>query len=215
MKLIKSIALQIFITVSLLFASSEVSMAQSAEVEQLMLNVEKLSQLKNILADMKKGYTIVSTGYNSIKNIAQGSFSLHEVFLDGLLLVSPEVKKYYKVAEIIGYQSDILTEHKSAYKKFSSAGIFSTGELDYLERVYGKLINESVQNLDRLLMVITSSKLRMSDDERLKSIDRIHEDILDKLTFLRSFNRQTSMLGIARAKENSEIKTTSRYFQNQ
>ncbi|MGY4383932.1 preprotein translocase subunit YajC [Pedobacter sp. UYP24] len=58
------------------------SRAQSTEVQQLLLNVEKLSQLKNILSDMKKGYTIVTNGYNAVKNISQGNFSLHEVFLE-------------------------------------------------------------------------------------------------------------------------------------
>lgn len=54
----------------LLFMASFRGHAQSAEIQQLLLNVEKLSQLKNILTDMKKGYTIISNGYNSVKNIA-------------------------------------------------------------------------------------------------------------------------------------------------
>lgn len=41
----------------LLFCAFGISVrAQSQEAQQLLLNVEKLSQLKNILADMKKGY---------------------------------------------------------------------------------------------------------------------------------------------------------------
>ncbi len=34
--------------------------AQSNEVTQLLLNVEKLTQFKQILSDMKKGYQILS-----------------------------------------------------------------------------------------------------------------------------------------------------------
>lgn len=186
--------------------------AQSTEVQQLLLNVEKLSQLKNILSDMKKGYTILTTGYNSVKNIAQGNFSLHEVFLDGLMLVSPEIKKYHKVADIITYQGNILSEYKSAYKRFSGSGTFSVSELDYLGKVYKKLFDESVQNLDRLLMVVTANKLRMSDDERLQAIDRIYEDTIDKLTFLRSFNRETGMLSLQRTREKAELKGIGDYF---
>jgi hypothetical protein len=33
--------------------------AQKAEIEQLLLNVEKLAQFKQILKDMKKGYDVV------------------------------------------------------------------------------------------------------------------------------------------------------------
>src|SRR5258708_5502248 len=68
---------------------------------QLILDTEKLTELKAILSDMYKSYEIINKGYNDIKNIAQGNFNLHEVFLDGLLAVSPAVKNYERVADII------------------------------------------------------------------------------------------------------------------
>lgn len=187
--------------------------AQSNEVQQLLLNVEKLSQMKNILSDMKRGYIMLHNGYNAVKNVAQGNFNLHEVFLDGLMVVSPEVRKYHKVAEIVRLQASILADYKSAFKRLSASDVFSTSDLGYLEQVYGRLNRENLQNLDKLLMVITSSKLRMSDEERLKAIDRIHSDMADKLVFLRSFNRDTDLLGLQRAKERADVSAVSGYFQ--
>ncbi|WP_461791657.1 TerB family tellurite resistance protein [Pedobacter sp.] len=196
-------------------ALSIVASAQSAEVQQLMLNVEKLSQLKNILSDMKRGYTILSGGYNTVKNIAQGNFSLHEVFLDGLMVVSPEVRKYHKVAEILRFQVDILSGYKSALKRFSVAEVFSSSDRDYLKRVYGRLNKGSLQNLDRLLMVVTSSKLRMDDSERLSAIDRIHADMSDKLLFLRAFNRDVGLLELQRSKAGAEMRSVREMFREQ
>lgn len=197
----------------LMVLTANLSKAQSTEVQQLLLNVEKLSQFKNILSDMKKGYQIVSTGYNAVKNISQGNFSLHEVFMDGLMLVSPEVRKYHKVADIITYQSAIVTEYKSAFSRFKSSGTFSAGELDYLGKVYGQLFDQSVNNLDALLTIITASQLRMSDDERLQAIDRIFADTQDKLSFLRDFNQKASMLNLQRAKEKADIQTLQKIYQ--
>lgn len=188
------------------------SFGQSTEVQQLTLNVEKLSQLKNILRDMKKGYTIVSTGYNSVKNIAQGNFSLHDLFLNGLWLVSPEVRKYYKITEIIRYQKDIVLEYKSAFKRFAAGGTFNVSELNYLSKVYSKLFDESLDNLDQLAMVITANKLRMSDDERMQAIDKIFANTEDKLIFLRDFNRKTSILHVQRQHEKAEINGLGNYF---
>lgn len=168
--------------------------AQSTEAQQLLLNVEKLSQLKNILRDMKKGYTVISNGYNAVKNISQGNFSIHEVFIDGLMLVSPEVRKYRRVADIITDQKDILSEYKAALKRFRSADVFNANELTYLSDVYASLFSQSLDNLDELTMVITANHLRMNDEERLKAIDRIFGDTSDKLTFLRSFNREAGLL---------------------
>ncbi len=188
------------------------SFGQSTEVQQLTLNVEKLSQLKNILRDMKKGYTIVSTGYNSVKNIAQGNFSLHDLFLNGLWLVSPEVRKYYKITEIIRFQKDIVLEYKSAFKRFAAGGTFNASELNYMSKVYSKLFDESLDNLDQLAMVITANKLRMSDDERMQAIDKIFADTEEKLFYLRDFNRKTSILHVQRQHEKAEINGLGNYF---
>ena len=87
-------------------------MAQTDEIAQLLLNVEKLAQFKQILSDMKKGYEILNGGYNTIKDLSQGNFSLHKTFLDALMEVSPTVKKYKRVADIINYQVILVKEYK-------------------------------------------------------------------------------------------------------
>lgn len=173
--------------------------AQSTEVQQLLLNVEKLSQFKNILKDMKAGYQIISTGYNAVRDISKGNFSLHETFLDGLMAVSPEVRKYHKIVGIVKMQGTILSEYKVAFYAFKSGNSFSVQEVNYMASVYGQLNKQSLQNLDALLMVITAGQLRMSDDERLEAIDRIFEDMQEKLSFLRHFNTQG--IGISRQRK--------------
>ncbi|WP_448103464.1 TerB family tellurite resistance protein [Pedobacter panaciterrae] len=202
---------RILIVCCMLFGFSTVR-GQSQEAQQLLLNVEKLSQLKNILSDMRKGYEVVSKGYSVMKNIAQGNFSLHEVFLDGLWLVSPEVRKYYRIADIIRYQSAILSEYRSAFKRFTSSGNFSVEELEYLSKVYKKLFDQSLDNLDQLAMVITANKMRMSDEERLAAIDRIFTGTEDMLLFLRSFNQSTSILGLQRECEKADVEGLGDYF---
>jgi hypothetical protein len=189
-----------------------VGYAQSQEAQQLLLNVEKLSQLKSILSDMKRGYQVVSKGYNAVKDIAQGNFSLHEVFLDGLMLVSPEVRKYSKIPEIISLQADLMSEYKGAFKRFRAGGNFSASELDYLGKVYGELFSSSLENLNQLAMVVTAGKLRMSDEDRLRVIDRVFVDVQDKLVFLRGFNRSASVLNVEREKEKVEISGVERLY---
>lgn len=197
----------LFVSVSLAVFGLPVR-AQSTEVQQLLLNVEKLSQLKNILRDMKKGYEVVSKGYNAVKNISQGNFSLHEVFLDGLMLVSPEVKKYRRVADIIRDQKNLVSEYKAAFKSFQSSGGLNLSELDYLGRVYKQLFDQSLNSLDELVTVITAGSLRMSDEQRLKAIDRIFADTQDKLMFLRSFNQQAMLLSQQRIRQRAELGDT-------
>lgn len=189
----------------ILFLSCGNAFAQSNEAKQLLLNVEKLAQFKQILTDLKKGYDILSEGYNTIKDISQGNFDLHKVFLDGLMEVSPAVKKYKKVSDIIRMQLQLVKEYKGAFKRFKNNDLFNIKELDYLSRVYSNLFDQSLKNLDALVTVITANQLRMTDDERLKSIDKIYEDMQDKLVFLRHFNNNTTILAVQRGKERNDV----------
>ncbi|MGX5690268.1 TerB family tellurite resistance protein [Arcticibacter tournemirensis] len=189
--------------------------AQSFEAQQLLLNYEKLIQMKDILADMKKGYAIVSKGYNTIKDISEGNFNLHDAFIQGLMAVNPAIKNYKRVPDIISYQKSILSEYKSAFQNFKNSGVFNSNEIGYLGNVYGNLFNQSLQNLDELATVVTASKLSMSDDERLNAIDRIFADTEDKLQFLRDFNRQTQVLVLQRSKEKKDVSDTQKLYHNQ
>lgn len=183
------------------------ALAQKEEIAQLLLNVEKLAQFEQILSDMKKGYEILSGGYNTIKDLSEGNFSLHKTFLDALLEVSPTVKNYKRVADIVDYQIILVKEYKSAFNRFKQDNNFNQQELAYLESVYENLFKQSLNNLDDLVTIITAKKLRMSDDERLGAIDKIFADMQDKLLFLRYFNNNTTVLAVQRAKERNDAKT--------
>ncbi|HET7117759.1 MAG TPA: TerB family tellurite resistance protein [Hanamia sp.] len=188
------------------------AVAQEDEIEQLLLNVEKLTQFKQILSDMKKNYQILSGGYNTIKNIAEGNFNLHKAFLDGLLEVSPTVRNYRRVADIVNDQVVLIKEYRNAYGRFKQDNNFNPDELAYLGRVYDNLFQGSLRNLDELLTVITAGKARMSDDERLQAIDRIYSDMQDKLMFLRHFNNNTTILAVQRAKERNDVQAINKVY---
>jgi hypothetical protein len=187
-------------------AGSVPAFAQETELAQLALNIEKLAQFKQILSDLKKGYEILTGGYNTIKNISEGDFKLHQVFLDGLMQVSPAVKKYKRVGDIIDYQLRMVSEYKSAFNRFKQSKQFTDNEIGYIGKVYSNLINRSLENLDDLSVIITAGKLRMSDEERLAAIDDIYKEVSDKLGFLRAFNNQTQVLALQRAKESKDVK---------
>ena len=126
--------------------------------------------------------------------------------------VSPAVKKYRRVADIILTQSMLVKEYKGAFNRFKGTNLFNDKEINYMAGVYGNLFNKSLESLDELLMVITANKLRMSDDERLAAIDRIFADMEDKLLFLRNFNRSTNILSMQRGKEFIDTKLSKQLY---
>jgi hypothetical protein len=184
-------------------AKAQVSTGQ--DMQQLLYDIEKLTQFKAILSDMQQGYSILTQGYQQVKDLSQGNFNLHSVFLNGLLQVNPEVAKYARVADIVANEVSILSEYKKAYKQFQSSGNFNADELDYLAKVYAQLTSAALNDVNDLSNILTASKLRMSDDERLSAIDRIYASNSDKLSFLRDFNRRANVLFLQKQQEQNEV----------
>ena len=199
-------------TVYLLLGSPSPVKAQSAEIQQLILNIEKLSQFKKILSDIKKGYDMLSGGYKTVKDMSEGNFSLHKTFLDALMQVSPVVKNYKRVGDIVEYQFTLVKESRKGIDRILKNESFSQKEIQYFEKVYSNLSKESLRNIDELTSILTADKFRMSDDERLEAIDKIYEDMQQKVLFLRDFNGSASVLALQRSKEISDAQAV-RSFQ--
>jgi len=100
-----------------------------------------------------------------------------------------------------------VKQYKIAFNAFRSSNLFSIEEMEYMSAVYGRLTKESLKNLEELMLIVTASKLRMSDDERLNGIDRIYANMEDAWLFLCDFNNRAKMLGLQRAKANNDVET--------
>ncbi|MDB4921845.1 TerB family tellurite resistance protein [Mucilaginibacter sp.] len=194
--------------------SSEISRAQSVAqcLEQLSLDYRKLAGLKSILQQMYKGYEVLNKSYNAVKAVSQGNFSLHEAFLDGLMLVSPAVRKYPRIADIINDQAALVGEYKAACTTFRRDPHFDPDETGYMMAVYDHLVSASLKNLDDLTMVVTDSQLRMSDAERLTAIDRIYTDSHSQLSFLRRFNDQAYKTALQRSRDVNDRRTLKKLY---
>lgn len=203
--------LRMFICLSLIV--SQTAMSQTQEATQLILNYEKLKQLEEILDNMYKGYKILSQGYNRIKDIAEGNYNIHQVFLDGLFAINPSIARYKRIPDIIRYQQLLMKEYRRAFNRFRNDSNLTPDEIIYLEKVYDYLIKQSLKNLEELAMIVTANKLRMSDDERIQSIERIYFDIENKLAFLRYFNNSTQVLVLQRAKEGSDVEAAKKLYE--
>jgi hypothetical protein len=201
----KFISLAGFLFCAFSFKPAAAQVSTGQDIQQLLYDIEKLTQFKAILSDMQRGYTMLTQGYEQVKSLAQGNLNLHSAFLDGLLAVNPEVAKYARVADIIADEASIVSEYKRAYRQFRNSGSFNANELDYLLRVYSQLTSAALNDVNELANIITASKLRMSDDERLSAIDRIYASSSDKLNFLRDFNRRTNVLLLQRQTDQNEV----------
>lgn len=173
-------------------------------IRQLALDYQKLSSMKQILGQLYTDYHVLIKGYAALRGASRGNFDLHKTFLDGLLLVSPAVRRYPRVADIIRDQSLLLGGYHAAWSSFRRSGNFSPDELAYMLSVYNDLTGASLKTLNNLAMVLSDGGMRMNDAERLAAIDRIYEGSRGQLDFLNSFNDHNYRLAFQRSVDDND-----------
>lgn len=184
-------------------------------LEQLALDIQKLSELRTILQDMYNGYETVDKGYTGIRDIVRSNFELHKAFLDGLLAVSPNVRQYYRVAAIMDMDRSLIIESRSAEKIWLTSGVFTADELGYIHRLYASVTGRAGNYLDRLTMLLTDDRLRMSDAGRMQGIDGIYADVTSDLDGLRRYNDGVRVQVLQRQKEMQHINLLKSMYGNQ
>lgn len=159
------------IIVMLVFRVSAFSQVQ--ELEQLKINLEKLLQLKMMLAQAKQGYQTLSNGFNAVRDATKGNFDLHKGQLDQLLIVSEKVRssptlqrssRNYEVADQELANWMILVR---------SLGLFDPKELEEMKKEFLVVITQSKDDQQVLSILLRDGALRMSDGERLSLMEMI------------------------------------------
>lgn len=151
--------------------------AQDDEIQQLLLNVQKLEHLKEILESMKEKYQVLSQGYQQVNALSEGNFRMHEVFLNRLLQVNPKVKSYYRVSEIIRLQIQLVQAISASKNEIQLNGFLDGEELGQVLRVYSSFSASAFKNLEELTLLLSDGKLQMDDWERIQGIDRVYESM--------------------------------------
>jgi hypothetical protein len=197
---------RIFIVVLVLLFISETANAQSKWKEML----QQIAALQVYIGYAKKGYNIANKGINTFRNIKKGEFDLHQDFFNSLKNVNPAISNYTKVAEIIYYQVRVIKQSKQALQGIREGKQFTPVELDYCKAVFENLLNECVKTIDELLLVLTPGKpesdsYRMTDDERIKRIDKVYLDMQDKYSFCSAFSEEAGLLLMQRTNEQVQL----------
>ncbi len=155
------------------------------DIEQLKLDYQKLAQLKTLLKDMYRDYDVLKNGYEHIRSMAKGNFNLHQDFLNALLLVSPAVREYVGVRNVLQKEALLVKAYRAGERMYSSGGNFNASQLAYISGLYASLLAGSERNLDELNLVLSDGKLRMSDAERMAAVDWIDRDMDQRLVMMR------------------------------
>lgn len=200
----------IVIIVVLLFRFSV--FAQTQELEQLKINLEKLVQLKLMLAQAKQGYQTLTNGYNAVRDVAKGNFNLHKKQLDLLLVVSDQVRLSPAIQKSQNNYGSMEKEVSDWMQVVRSLGLFTSKELDEMNRDFLVIIVKSTDDKKTLSLVLNDGTLRMNDAERLSLMEMISANSDQYLASVRQkVNAQTG-IAVARAQTKKDRDAIKRLY---
>lgn len=140
---------------------------------------------------------------------------LYAKYYTDLWKVKAAISYYQRIREITIKQVYLVEEYRRAWHLAKSDKNFSPRELAYIYNVYTGILDESVKNMDQILLIVNSFKTQMSDAKRLELINQAANRIDQNYTDLIQFNNQNLLLSMQRTRAQKQIKSVQRLYQLQ
>ena len=129
---------------------------------------------------------------------------LYASYYNELWEIKTAIVYYKRFKDLTEKQVAIVDEYKWAWNLLKQDKHFTPEELKEMEKVYSGILEESVNNLDQLLMIVNSFKTQMTDAKRLEMINAAANKMDNLYSDLKQFNTQNSKLSIQRSKSLEE-----------
>lgn len=130
---------------------------------------------------------------------------LYADYFDELWKVKAALAYYHRIRDMMDLQKELVREYSRVWKGLKQDPRFTPAERAYMAQVYTGIIDNSLQDLDRLLLVIQSFSVQMRDADRLALIQSAANALEGRYQDLRSFNEQNIRLAVQRAKGEQEL----------
>jgi hypothetical protein len=173
--------------------------------------IEQIAALKIYAGYLEKGYKIAGTGLKTVKDIKNGEFNLHSSFMNSLKTVSPAIRNDVRVAEFLAIQIEIRKAFDNPYL----SQLLSPSHQLYIASVREKVLDECNADLDELMLIVTSGKIEMKDDERLKRLEKVYASVKEKAQFAQSFKVQVSLLMRQKENEQKSVTQLMKYYEKE
>lgn len=158
---------------------------QNAEKE--LENKMQLDKLNNISGWLDKEKKLYADYYQELQKVKQ------------------VIADYQVVKRIIQQQSQLVREYKTAYNLFKQDNNFSADQLSSMGNVYNGILQESIRNLDDVMLAVNAFTTQMSDAERLEVIHKASGGMQKNLDDLRQFNNRNIQYSLQVAKDKNDM----------
>ena len=160
-------------------------------------------QVENVLSKLK---------LDEISDWTQKQKDLYKGYYEELAKVKSIITYYQRIKEITKKQTQLVQEYERAWNLFNQDSHFKDSEIQYMERVYTGILEESVRNIDQIFLILDSFATQMSDLKRLEIINKAADEIDANYDDLKMFNQQNILLSLQRAKTEADVNRVKQFY---
>ena len=155
-------------------------------------------QMENVLSKTK---------LEEIADWSERQKELYGDYYQGLWKVKSALTQYQRIREITSTQQKILESYQKTWNLLVREGQFSPGELELIQGKFGKILSQSIRNLDELTSLLQSYTAQVSDADRLERIHLMDSGMQRNYQNLVSLNMQLEGLNSQRKAWKLDTKT--------
>lgn len=183
-------------------------------IKALDLKVQKMQNEVIVLQNAQKKLenAMSKLKLKEIHDWAEKQRKLYSGYYEELRKVKNYIATYKRIRAIMNRQLKLVEEYKSTYQLLRHDRHFSPEEIEQMARVYSGILDESVKNMEQIVLVINSFSTQMSDAKRLEIVSAAADRLDRNLSDLRQFNRQNTHLSLQRSKDQQEVKAMKLYY---
>jgi hypothetical protein len=160
-------------------------------------------KIENVLSKLK---------LDEISNWTKKQKELYKGYYEELAKVKSIITYYQRIKDITKKQTKLVQEYERAWNLFKQDTHFKDNEIQYMERVYSGILEESVKNIDQIFLILDSFSTQMSDLKRLEIINEAADQIDANYDDLTLFNQQNVMLSLQRAKTEADVNQVKQFY---
>lgn len=160
-------------------------------------------KIENVLSKLK---------LEEISDWTKKQKELYKGYYEELAKVKSIITYYQRIKDITKKQTRLVEEYERAWNLFKQDTHFKDNEIQYMERVYSGILEESVKNIDQIFLILDSFSTQMSDLKRLEIINEAADQIDANYDDLTLFNQQNVMLSLQRAKTEADVNQVKQFY---
>ncbi|MBT2563772.1 conjugal transfer protein TraI [Pedobacter sp. ISL-68] len=177
----------------------------------------KVQRLQNETIWLQNAQKVLENQLSKLKlteiaDWSQRQKELYSKYYQELWEVKSAITYFKRIRELTSKQVKLVDEYQWAWKLFQQDKHFKVEELENMKNVYSGILDESLKNVDEILLVVNSFKMQMSDGERLEIIAKASDRLDTNFSDLQTFNRQNIGISIQRARSVDEVATLKEIY---